>query len=130
MQKAPSRQAGKPTGLLQGAALLTAILAIYLGAVLGPRGSRFIGSPWIALIGGACYSIYLVHVPLMQVYGEIVRRIWIPGNLFGVWALFSLSILASIVAGLIFYALVERPTMKHDWPRVLWERLTARRRPT
>jgi peptidoglycan/LPS O-acetylase OafA/YrhL len=105
------------------AALLASVLAIYVGAARGRLGGRLLGAPWIALVGGACYSIYLVHVPLMQAFGEVVRRVWVPDSLFAVWAIFGLSIALSLVAGLVFYVLVERPTMKADWPAQLWRRL-------
>jgi len=32
------------------------------GASFGPSGSH----PWISLLGGACYSIYLIHLQVIQ----------------------------------------------------------------
>jgi peptidoglycan/LPS O-acetylase OafA/YrhL len=94
------------------------ILAIYYGAFRGVVGRRVTGEPWVALIGGACYSIYLTHVPLMQAMSEIVFKFLHPSSLLEAWLLaFGVLIPASIAAGLIFYALIERPCTIPDWPR-------------
>jgi peptidoglycan/LPS O-acetylase OafA/YrhL len=96
------------------------ILAIYYGAARGTIGRRVTGAPWIALIGGACYSIYLTHVPLMQVISEVVFKLVHPTSLLQAWSIaFGVLIPAAIVVGLIFYALIERPCTLPDWPQRL-----------
>jgi peptidoglycan/LPS O-acetylase OafA/YrhL len=96
------------------------ILAIYYGAARGTIGRRVTGAPWIALIGGACYSIYLTHVPLMQVISEVVFRLVQPTSLLQAWAIaFGVLIPVAIAAGLVFYALIERPCTFPDWPQRL-----------
>jgi peptidoglycan/LPS O-acetylase OafA/YrhL len=85
------------------------------------------GTPWLALIGGACYSIYLVHVPVMNVVASIIFRFVRADSLAAAWAIsLSTLMLASILSGLIFYVLVERPCMRQDWPKRLWRRLTGK----
>lgn len=53
---------------------LLAVVAIFYGAMYGKLGRRVFGAPWLCLIGTMCYSIYLVHVPLMQVVSDVVLR--------------------------------------------------------
>jgi peptidoglycan/LPS O-acetylase OafA/YrhL len=101
-----------------------AILLIYFAAVRGVTGRRVFGSPWIALIGGACYSIYLTHIPVLQATSELVFRVAHPPNLYAGWLMgVGLLIPFALVAGMIYYLLIERPCMQRDWPSRLRRRL-------
>lgn len=103
---------------------IAAILAIYFGSVAGNLSGRFLGSRWITLIGGMCYSIYLTHVPLIQLVAEIIRIIWIPDSLAMTWVVcFTLMLPAVLIAGLVFYLLIEYPTMDKRWPAQLSARV-------
>jgi peptidoglycan/LPS O-acetylase OafA/YrhL len=100
------------------------VLMIFFGAARGKLGRSLLGLPWVALIGGACYSIYLVHVPVMQAGMQIVAHFVHPGSLIQSWAIsFTLLIPLSIAVGLVFYILIERPCMRPDWPRRLMDAL-------
>jgi peptidoglycan/LPS O-acetylase OafA/YrhL len=114
--------AGIPNSLARAAC----IVLVFTGAARGLAGRTVLGSPWITLIGGACYSIYLVHLPLMHATAEIVARIIRPDSLV-VSAILCWMVLipASLAAGLIFYAWVERPCMRPNWPRDLARAIRA-----
>jgi peptidoglycan/LPS O-acetylase OafA/YrhL len=100
------------------------ILLIYFAAVRGVAGRRLFGSPWIALIGGACYSIYLTHIPVLQAMAELTFRIVHAPNLYLAWLMgIVLLIPFVLVAGMVYYLLVERPCMERDWPSRLYRRL-------
>jgi peptidoglycan/LPS O-acetylase OafA/YrhL len=91
---------------------LLAVVAIFYGAMYGKLGRRVFGAPWLCLIGTMCYSIYLVHVPLMQVVSDVVlRRLALHSApaIWGVWLLVLLPV--SFVCAAVFYVLVERPFM-------------------
>jgi peptidoglycan/LPS O-acetylase OafA/YrhL len=76
--------------------------------------------PWITLIGGACYSIYLTHVPVMQALYAILFRVARPESLAGAWSIGpALLIPPTIAVGLIFYLMIERPCMDANWPTKL-----------
>jgi peptidoglycan/LPS O-acetylase OafA/YrhL len=112
--------------MLREGGMLVGVLAIYAGSMLGERASRFLSAAPIAVIGGACYSIYLVHLPVIQVWSELVKRLVGPDNLTQSWMLMLPAIPAAVAAGLVFFALVERPTMKPDWPARLASGLRRR----
>jgi peptidoglycan/LPS O-acetylase OafA/YrhL len=103
---------------------LVSIAAIYAGAMRGVWGRKLLGAPWIALIGGMCYSIYLTHVPLLQALSEVVVRIHRPESLWEAVAI-ALGVMApaTIVAGFVYYLLIERPCMDPKWPQKLFARL-------
>jgi len=77
----------------------------------------------VSVIGGACYSIYLIHVPIIQAWSEVVKRVATPASLAESWLLMLPAIPLALAAGLVFFALIEQPTMKPDWPRRLSQRL-------
>ena len=69
---------------------------------------RFCALPWISLVGGACYSLYLVHMQVIQILSTLAAKL-APGLSFGgVLAVMLLQIVIVIVAGLTFYVLIER----------------------
>ena len=109
---------------LREAAMLAGVLATYWGGMLGRHASKFLAAAAVSVIGGACYSIYLVHVPIIQAWSELVKRaVAPPASLAESWLLMLPAIPLAIAAGLVFFALIERPTMKPDWPQRLSQRL-------
>ena len=80
----------------------------FCAAFRGPVFSRFLANMYVATIGGMAYSIYLLHFPLMALLARHT-----PLNI----AIFSLILIgASLLAGLAFFVLIERPCMEPDWP--------------
>jgi peptidoglycan/LPS O-acetylase OafA/YrhL len=93
------------------AGLVTAVL-IYLGALHGRIGRKCLGTPWIALLGTMCYSIYLTHIVVIQGVSEVVLDHLSLHNRWLIWGVW-LSVLALMVfaCGFVFYLVVERPLM-------------------
>lgn len=97
---------------------MTGIILLYLGGCRGPKSSKLLSLPWITLLGGACYSLYLVHVPVMQFFSLFVFSSLEVHSLPVAWVIgITLTIPPAIAVGVIFYLLVERPCMRRDWPQ-------------
>lgn len=115
-----------PLQLLVANDLLRAvcILLVFLAAARGTWSKTFLGLRWIALIGGACYSIYLVHLPVIHAASKILAKFIVFKSLMEAW-LVSWAVLMPIglLAGMVFYALVERPCMDPNWPAKLRDRM-------
>lgn len=83
--------------------------AIYYGGMRGRLARRFLGIPAISLIGTMCYSVYLVHVPVMHVttvlVSKLIRLPDTPGTMIGLPALL---ILVALTVGFAYYVTVER----------------------
>jgi peptidoglycan/LPS O-acetylase OafA/YrhL len=77
---------------------------------------RFLSLKWVTNIGGMCYSIYLLHYPLISFWGGMLVKAH-PFNtyLFNYLASSILLILVVLFCCSIFYLLVERPCMNKDW---------------
>lgn len=103
-----------------------ALAILCLAAMKSLLLRRFVANPWIAVIGGACYSIYLLHFALMAAVFKVTRRLIVARFDF-----LENFIIQCIVTGLpilllslVFYRLVERPCMDPDWSSKLWRRVT------
>lgn len=94
----------------------------FLG-VLDDRSSfkKFCSLPWISLLGGACYSIYLVHLQILQVASKILIVYLDVENWFVVLAICTAVLLPLVLlGGMAFYTVVERTFMIPDWPSRFW----------
>ena len=100
------------------------IALAFLLVCAGFRGtitSRVLGTPAVATIGGMCYSIYLLHFPLISLIGRHTLSI---GSARAQWVHLLVQTVIIVppvllISG-IYFALIERPCMERDWPQKLW----------
>lgn len=102
-------------------------LALLIAAFHGVVVKRFASVGWIATIGGMCYSIYLIHLPLLEFASGYTVRIG-EGLPYYAFYTLQLALLLAVVmpVSVVFYALVERPCMRSDWPARLRDRVLRR----
>jgi peptidoglycan/LPS O-acetylase OafA/YrhL len=95
----------------------------FLAALRGGWFRAVLQLPWVAVLGGMCYSLYLLHLPLLSfMANRIVRTgMSVPAACLLV-GLIALPL--AILAGAVYYVLLERPCMNPNWPRELGERIT------
>lgn len=112
-----------------GIALLPlGLIAVLLGAFRGRLVRSFLALPLVTAIGGACYTIYLLHFLLVSGAGRFLIP-WLESPLVGgsfERAVFFVGLpFALLVTGLCFCAFpcMERPFMYGDWPARLWRAL-------
>lgn len=84
------------------------------------RWRRVLGTPWLSIIGGMCYSIYLLHFALISVFGKAVVRLQ-PTPYFVPNFVFHLMLQAIVALGVsaVFFHFVEKPCMRREWYRDL-----------
>jgi peptidoglycan/LPS O-acetylase OafA/YrhL len=111
-------------------ALFPFLLLLLCAAALFGRYLRFFFSNQaIAIIGGMCYSIYLLHFLLIAAFFKLTRHLIVQGD-------YLLSLLIQILfTGLpvlllcaVYYAWVERVFMDPNWPATLWSWMHGWRR--
>ena len=90
---------------------------------------RTLSNQWIAVIGGMCYSIYLLHFLFIAVLFKVTRHAIVPSAPFFLNYAIQLALVAVPVIAIcaVFFLLVERPCMDPDWPSKLWHKITGRR---
>jgi peptidoglycan/LPS O-acetylase OafA/YrhL len=94
-------------------AFILALGVLFTAAFKGILFRKMLSNNWIAITGGMCYTIYLIHLPLLQGLTRYTAAIRIPG---GFWINFCAQ--AAIMLPLIWavsvagYLLIERPFMR------------------
>ena len=80
--------------------------------------NRFVTLPWITAIGGMCYSIYLIHLPITELFIRITGHLTF-SNYYLVNYLIQLIMLIPVLLclSIIFYLAIEKPCMYKDWPQ-------------
>lgn len=77
---------------------------------------RVFSMGWIPIIGGMCYSIYLLHYTLISLLGRLTLKIQITDQFLPNMLLqLVLLIVPAIFISAIYYYLVERPFMAGKW---------------
>jgi len=107
------------------------ILGLYCAAFRGLIFNRFFANPWITAIGGMCYSIYLIHYQVISAVARFTRR-WSEGSPYWLHLLVQCVLVGSaviVVCG-IYFLVLEKPCMLHDWPKRLWARIRGEQVPT
>lgn len=93
------------------------------------RGPQVIlRNAWLATIGGMCYTIYLLHFPLISFIGHMTLPLGQgSGPMMHVLAQGLVILPVVLVVSSVYFVLVERPCMDRNWPRKLWGRVVAMR---
>ncbi|MDP9039297.1 MAG: acyltransferase [Acidobacteriota bacterium] len=106
------------------------ILPLYLAAFFGPVSNAFFRLPFVALTGGMCYSLYLMHMLVISIAFKATRHLEVFQDFLLNYVLQILSLGSAIVlCGTAYYVLIERPCMDPEWPGKLWARLRGRHAP-
>lgn len=91
---------------------------IFIGALRGDWFTSFLRRPLVSLLGGMCYSLYLLHNPLLSFVTNkvVVNGLSLPQAYLRL-ALIGMPVV--LAAGIGYYILIERPCMNPNWPRDL-----------
>lgn len=109
--------------LLFAGCLFVSFIALFKGRLI----NSFFTNTWIVIIGGMCYSIYLLHYALIALLAKYSITLFVPawgyvGN-YLIQLLVIVPIVILISAG--FFALIEKPCMDKDWPAKLYAKAKA-----
>ena len=76
----------------------------------------FLSKKNIAAMGGMCYTIYLIHLPLLEVWSRLTAKL-VFTNSYTVTLLWQSAVVLPIIffISALFFIVSEKPFMKHDW---------------
>jgi peptidoglycan/LPS O-acetylase OafA/YrhL len=94
------------------------VFGLMVTAFKGKIWNYFYTRPWVYIIGGMCYSIYLLHYAFFHFLIPITSKISF-GQGYVVDYLLQILIAVPVMlfVSIIFYVLIERPCMDKEWPR-------------
>ena len=106
--------------------LPTLILSFYYLVLFTPFWKALFSNRLLSTIGGMCYSIYLLHNPIIWGYGKLPFSRKFTDLYLADWAI-NLSILVLIILSIstAFYMLVEKPCMNRYWMSDLKSQIAA-----
>lgn len=102
------------------------IVPLYLAAFYGPASNAFFRRPFVALAGGMCYSLYLMHMLVISIVFKGTRHLAVFHDFLANYTIQVLTLGSAVaLCGTAYYVLIERPCMDPEWPGKLWARLTG-----
>jgi peptidoglycan/LPS O-acetylase OafA/YrhL len=97
-----------------------AVFVMMVSAFKGKLFNYFYTRPWVYIIGGMCYSIYLLHYAFFHFLVPYTSKIQLGmGYKMDYLLQIMIAVPVMLVGTTIFYLLVERPCMNKDWPKKL-----------
>jgi peptidoglycan/LPS O-acetylase OafA/YrhL len=101
----------------------SAVFTMMISAFKGKLVNYFYTRPWLYVIGGMCYSIYLLHYAFFHFLVPYTSKMQL-GMGYKIDYLIQIIIVLPImlVVSIVFYLLVERPCMDKDWPKKLYRK--------
>jgi len=106
--------------------LIAGLFVLTLGAGRALVIRSMLSLPLSCTIGGACYTIYLFHTPLVSLVGRFLVPATGDSYMLDM-ATVALPMTAGIVlACLALFPFVERPFMYREWPQVVSEAVRSR----
>ena len=106
------------------------ILAFFYAALRGRLHSACLSWGWIPIIGGMCYSIYLLHARVIAVlvHGCLSKLALLGSFALDYPILLTACLPAILIVSGLFFLLVERPCMNPAWPAdlIAWVRGKAK----
>jgi len=96
------------------------LIVVFVCAFRGRIFNYLLTRNWVVIIGGACYSIYLLHGRLISIPIELLKHYVHTGSYaLDLLVLFVIIAPITVVGSLVFYMLIERPCMDKNWPSKL-----------
>ena len=94
------------------------LLLVFVAVFKGIYFNRFFTNRWITAIGGMCYTIYLIHLPLAELLIRLTKGFTL-GEHFLPNLLLQLSIYLPITFALsvLVFLFLEKPCMDKNWPK-------------
>ena len=79
--------------------------------------NKFFTNGWITAIGGMCYTIYLIHLPMEEALVRLTKNIHVT-DYFSVNLFIQLLIVLPVILATssVMFLLFEKPFMDKDWP--------------
>jgi peptidoglycan/LPS O-acetylase OafA/YrhL len=94
------------------------VFGIMVTAFKGKIWNYFYTRSWVYIIGGMCYSIYLLHYAFFHLLVPYTSKISLNMGYkidYGIQILVAVPIM--LLVSTVFYILIERPCMDKDWPK-------------
>ena len=99
---------------------MISLFILFYAAFKSVAVNTFFTNRWVTAIGGMCYTIYLIHLPLSELLIRATERMHITDH-FAINLLMQLLVTLPIILlfSSVFFLLFEKPFMDKNWPHKL-----------
>lgn len=101
--------------------LVLLALLFYIG-ITNQKMKKLLSIQWITIIGGMCYSIYLLQFIVMSGSLPFLQRVKISNQWVGFFAYSIAIVILVLIFSMIFYKVIEQPCMRKDWYKRLFRK--------
>lgn len=102
------------------------VFIFFIGSFKGRASNWFFTRPLIYIIGGMCYSIYLLHYAFFHLIVKYTTHVAIGFNYeSNLFLQFLLCIPITLLVTSVFFLLFEKPFMDKKWPQKLRNKIKA-----
>ncbi len=103
--------------------LKKALLAVffYIG-ITNKWWKNLLSVQWISIIGGMCYSIYLLHLMIMSAVTKLLVKMPIENKLAGFFVDGIIILIVVLIVSMLFYRFIEQPCMRREWYKNIFKR--------
>ena len=92
---------------------IAAIIVFFYTVLTNERMKKIFSNKYLTLIGGMCYSIYLLHFGILSASGKLLQSSGLPLSNYTFIPLYFILFTATIlILSGIYFLLVEKPFMK------------------
>lgn len=92
-----------------------AVFVLFISVFKGKVFNYIFTREFIVVVGGMCYTIYLLHYPVLFVVMKYFSKLHITGFVPNIIANFVVAIVALLAVSAVFFKLVEQPCMDKNW---------------
>lgn len=99
------------------------LIAVLYLVVIGFNALKFfLQNDFVCIVGGACYSIYLLHYQIISLIGNFLVNRKLFSNIFLNEAVeIILYVSGVLIISMVFFKLIERPCMERYWYKSLFK---------
>lgn len=102
-----------------------ALTGLFISAFKGKYFIQFLSLKWITIIGGMCYTIYLIHLPMLELLYSFIGTFGQSTSWSGQLSITLLIALPLILlSSMIGYKMIEQPFMRRS-PKLLGRLLSS-----
>jgi peptidoglycan/LPS O-acetylase OafA/YrhL len=98
------------------------MIAVFYLVLFNAGLKKLMSRQLITIIGGMCYSIYLLHLLIMSGVSKGILELPLLNGVMGVVIYAVLLIAAVLIFSAIFYRFIEQPCMSRDWWKKVFNR--------
>lgn len=112
------------TSILNEYIYIIGIFVFYYSVLINGFRKTFFTNKFVTVIGGMCYSIYLIHAPIVSAFANISKYFVISNHIMPNLILFTvICIPLLLIPSAIYFRFIEKPCMDRNWPKKLAGRM-------